>query len=257
MALSGHLSAFFINSTELSAGLTGMSGVIEVAELDTTAMGDNDQTRIAGLYNGTMAVNGMWDDDAAGMDTLIQSLVGTSDIEVTALLGLRAQGAAAFFGQGTLLRYPFDAPLDGLLAGSFDMAFDGQSLGRGLAPGFCIDYQTAVTASGNSATSVDYGVNAGGVADPNSNLGGLSMLHVFGARADSTLTVSVEDSTNDAAWATFDTFAAVTAVGQELIVSGATDQVDRYTRLAWTVADGVAPSGNWRFVVSFFRRVVS
>lgn len=253
MAISGHLSAFFINGVELTAGLTNISATLEVAELETTQFQNADRTRLgSGLYSGTMSVQGIWDDDANALDPLIQGLIGTSDVEITALLGLRASGAMAAFGVATVLSYPIDAPVDGLLTGSFELAFSGGAIGRSLALGFCLDYDAAVTLDGAGST-VDYGANAGGAADPNSNLGAISMLHVFtDAGGAETIDCEVQDSTNNSVWATFDTFAQLGAVGSELIYSGATDQMDRYVR----GEQDVSATGTWGVVISTLRIVL-
>ena len=83
-----------------------------------------------------------------------------------------------------------------------------------------------ITANGNQA-SYDAGAS--------SSAGGIGYLHIAGLSAGDTITVVIQDSADDAAWADLITFTldGSTITSERLTVAGT---VDRYTRAEYTVA---------------------
>lgn len=117
---------------DISDFITSVRGFLqEVAELETTAFGDADRTRIGGIGNSTFGIDGFWDDTTAvaspnpsGTDTVLNNLpgiVGTFNYVITAT----DAGTITYSGECLCLRYSIDAPVDGIITISADFAIDG------------------------------------------------------------------------------------------------------------------------------------
>lgn len=133
MALArGHEMAVRIDDSggtvrDISDFVTSLRGFLqETAQLETTAMGDEDRTFIGGIETATFGLDGFWDDQAvqaspspSGSDTVLQPIVGAVGT-FTFVITATDAGTITYTGECLCLRYTIDAPVDGILTFSAD-----------------------------------------------------------------------------------------------------------------------------------------
>lgn len=132
MTQAGHESVFQADDwrgtlTNISADVTAVRGYIvdETAELETSAFGDNDRTRIGGLETGAFGIDGHLEDtiDTASFHVLANALgrVLSTTFGPEGSVG----GDVRYNCEALLQRFTFNAPVDGLVTFSADFLRDG------------------------------------------------------------------------------------------------------------------------------------
>ena len=73
-----------VNSVDLTSHITSVSFTTSASELDTTAMGSDNVTRIGGLQDGSVSIEFLQDFDASEVYATLDALIGTvTTVEVT------------------------------------------------------------------------------------------------------------------------------------------------------------------------------
>ena len=77
-----------VNSVDLTDHVTSVTFASTAAELDTTAMGDSNVTRIGGLQDGSVSIEFLQDFDSGETYATLDALLGTvTTVEVTPTSG--------------------------------------------------------------------------------------------------------------------------------------------------------------------------
>lgn len=211
---------------------------------DTSTLGATSRTFYGGLGMATVNSEGLFDGDSVGppeaIDYILYNALGTESgvlyFPTGSTLGNPALGLHGVQGA-----YAITSPVEDMVAISLSIASN-----HGYERGISLQSHTsAVTTSGNGS-SYDSGI-VGGTA-----LGGTGFLQVIAHSGTTpTITVKIQDSANDSTWADLVTFTQVgDTIATERIELGATDQVDRYLRVLYTIA-GSSPS--YTFAAAFHR----
>lgn len=204
---------------------------LESEAVDDTTLGDNNRSNAIGLDVPGIQIEGYYDD--AVYDEALAYTIGTQDILVSVLRSGTA-GARAWFLKAMHASYE---PVKGSVGELAGFSAGGKASKSPIVRGKVLGYETALTATGNSA-SLQF---VGGVSSSQSLWAGL---HVFTIddNAGDTLDVVIE-SDNDAGFAsavTQITFDQMTDIGSQFkTVAGPI--TDDYFRASFTVA-GTTPS---------------
>lgn len=198
-----------------------------------------DKRYNVGRADASIAIEGYLDDTAdASHDAFKTISIGSS--LVTCALGNNAAPAvgdptASFDAQQ--VNYDVSPDLGALVTFTADMKARGNPIEWGV-----LLADTTVTANGNQA-SVDQTAQT--------TSGGVGYLHILNTSAGDTITVLIEDSTNDSTWATLITFTLDgTSADAERVATSTTETVDRYVRASYTVTGA---SISFPIVVAFKR----
>lgn len=248
----------YLNNANLSQILKSVSITASVEAPDTTVLGNSDVTRIAGVRDGSVSYDGLFDGTA--LSTASTASTGALDDRFNAALAASTQPIVT-------------VGLEGDTLGSRVRMFRQETMEY--VAGSPANDVVKVTAAGSMSTRQDYGVVLHALAartstsstltgwdsgyDSGTTGGGVAHLHVT---ADSTLTsvvVKVQhssaESASTASWADLITFSAFdestsALSAQRSTVSGT---VKRRTRaIISTFTGGTAKSAT--FAVSFARR---
>lgn len=197
----------------------------------STTFGNDDQTFVAGLGEGSLSIGGNF--DASTIDADLEGLIAAGVNPVTVGFGT-AIGARAFLFDGHLDDYSAQGPVNDLVRVSASFAGSGAvRFGVNL---HALEAETSTGAFG----SVDQTAQ--------STNGGVAQVHVT-AFSGTNVTLAIEDSANDADWANVATFTSITGTGSERITF--TGNVDQYVRANITagtfssITFTVALARNW------------
>lgn len=212
------------------------SGSADTAE--TSTFGTSSKTYIPGMKDGTASLEGLYDGVASAVDDVLTTALGAASDSVVSIYPQGdAQGAAGFAASGIESSYEVTAATeDAVMVSAEVQSTSGYDR--------VLSHKPLAQVSGNgNGTGIDYG-------SVSSLFGGVGYVHVTQHSGAATLTVKVQDSADNAAFADILTFTAGTVVTKERVALGATATVRRYTRALWTLASGTAT-----FQVGFHRRV--
>lgn len=240
-AVHGKGTKVLVNQYDLSSFLNEATTTKSADTAETTTFGAGSVTRIAGLGDGKIALKGLFDGSATGLDALVQPMVNGTDEVVTVAQGGYAIGASATIGQGLLENYETSSPVKDVVSASLDITSDGGlEVGRVLAGG-----RATANALTDNATGVD---NAAASAN-----GGIAVAHLTGyALVGGNVTVKVQHSTDNVTFVDLVTvLSAVTAVGSAIATVAAGTNVNRYLRAQITTTGS---SGSVTTTLSFARR---
>lgn len=222
----------------LSGYLKGWEHSTEREMADVTIEGDGGHKFIPGLDNGSLSLDGVFDNTAAagGQDESLDTARGAADASViTAAPDGFALGKRVIPISARESNYAASSPVGDAVTFAASWMSEGQ-----VDVGVALHDLTAETATGNGS-SVDNAVSSAN--------GGVANLHVTSASAADSLTVKVQHSPDDSVWADLITFtAATTTTAERLTVTGT---VDRYVRAIRTIS-GTDPS--FTYAVAFARR---
>ena len=255
---AGKGQSLWFNNANLGQILQSVTVTASVEALDTTVFGNNDHTKIAGLRDGSVNYEGLFDGTA--LSTASTASTGALDDRFNTALQASTQPIVTYGPEGDTLgyrarmwrqesmEYVAGSPANDVVKVSAAGAVSGRQ-----DFGVFLHALAARTSTSSTFTSVDSGYDAGTTG------GGVAHLHVT---ADSTLTsvvVKVQHSSaasaSTASWADLITFAAfdesTAAVSvQRSTVSGT---VKRRTRvIISTLTGGAGKSAT--FGVAFARR---
>ncbi len=215
-------AGLYIAQYDVSGDIQSVGNVSSpVTTLDVTGIDKEAPERLKGQIDGNITMTTFFNDDTDQVHDALSTLPRADRI-VTYCHRTAAVGDPAASMIGKQINYDLSRGQDGSLTFAVQAQANGYGLewGNLLTPGVRADGATAT-----DGDSFDHGSQT--------TFGIQAYLHVF-AIASGSATITVEDSADDAAWATVDTFSAVTAAGSERIQSGRTDTVDRYLRVTST-----------------------
>lgn len=244
---SGLGAGLFVSGNDISGDIGSLSsissptGTFEVTGIDKSAI-----ERLHGLKDGQINFQS-WFNDAAGQGYPVLSTLPTADRIVSYYHRTAAVGDPVASIIGKQIGYDPTRGADGSLSIETQALANGSGLEwcRSLTPGIRTD-----SAATNGATH-DYGATIGQTL-----FGAQAYLHVF-AFTGTDATITIQDSTDDLAWATLASFTEVSALGgantSERIETSRTETVDRYVRVITTTTGGFT---NLEFAVSFKKNLV-
>ena len=200
----------------------GGPALLEVTGIDKSAV-----ERLGGKRDGSIDFTAYFD-DAALLEHVALSPLPTADALLTYFRGTTLGNPAAGL-EAKQVNYDGSRGEDGSL--TFDV--------NAIANGYGIEFGRSLTAGvrtdtgATSGSSIDYGATIGQTL-----LGAQAYLQVFDFTGTD-VTVTVEDSTNDSAWASLVAFTAVTSgpTDERVATSGSTT-VDRYIRVTTSTTGG-------------------
>lgn len=210
------LTAFFRNSdTQRSAGA-----------YDTSVYGVGSKQYIAGLKDGRVSLDGIFDGDAAANDAVLAAALGVNDAILLRYpqgdaLGNAGQGCA-----GIVVGHNSQAPVDGVVSNMAEI----QASKAGVERVKSLLALSTLSAGTTNGTSIDdaAGSTAGasGFVEATAVGGGFT-----------TATIKIQHSTDNAVWVDLITFTAITAARakERLTVTGT---VNRYIRHTTTATGG-------------------
>jgi len=235
----GKDSRLLLDDLALSGYLKGWEHGTEREMADVTIEGDGGHKFLPGLDNGSLSLDGVFDNTAAadGQDEVLDTARGASSASViTAAPEGFAVGKRVIPISARESTYAVSSPVGDAVTFAASWMAEGQ-----VDVGVALHDLTAETATGNGA-SVD---NAASSAN-----GGVANLHVTAVSGTTpSATVKVQHSTDNSAWVDLITHTAATAkTAERLTVTGT---VNRYVRGTWTIT-GTTPS--FTFALAFARR---
>lgn len=214
---SGLGDSFFINQYDVSGDTNSLDSIsTELATLDVTGINKYANERIAGNSSAKMDFTTLFNTSAGQIHTALKSLV-TTDVQMTYLRG-NAIGNPAASIVGKQLSYDGTRGNDGDLKMKVSTVSNGYNLewGQQLTAGLRTDTTATNGASLDTLTSASFG--------------GQAYLHVT-AFTGTSVTITIQDSTNNSTWVDVASFTVVTAPGVQRLVTGSTEQFNRYVRV--------------------------
>lgn len=206
-----------------------LTGTIDM-DPNVTVYGAEDYSHMPGLGSGSLTIDGVFD----------TTYTGTVDdyAKTAGKVAVLCHGGAALSGLGKMLvarksLFTHSSSVAGAVLFRLELTADA-----GVDSGVIL-HVGAETVAGEE-TSHDSGAS--------SAAGGAAYL-VCTAFSGTDLTVTVEDSADDAAWATLATFTQLTGVSSERVIVSGT--VGRYLRAEWSTSAGFTSA---TFLVGFARR---
>ena len=180
---------------------------------DTTTLDDTAKEYTRGILNGTATLTGLYDDTATTIDAILNTAFAGSGVVMTIGPAKDTIGRVAYMLLAQKGSYKIPIRMEEIVGLEAEITADGP-----LDRGIWLHALGAETATVNSA-SVD------NVSQ--STNGGVAHLHVTATTVD-TVTIKIQDSANDIAWADIATFTAVTGTTSERVVISGT--IRQYTR---------------------------
>lgn len=239
MAQHGKDTALLVDQYNLSAFFNSSDWGRSAETHETTTYGASAKTYQAGLKDGSLSVEGLFDAGVGASDAVLSAALGATGGQLISLL---LQGPALMGGRVKLARaletgYDISNPTSDIVSVSAEFQPDG-----GLWGGVLLSPLTAKTATGNGATQDD----AAATTD-----GWVANLHCTAvAGTTPTNTVKVQHSTDGTTWVDLGTFTQLTGAGAQQL-SGA-GIVNRYVRAIHTIGGTGGPS--FTFALAFARK---
>ena len=211
----GRLTTVLANEFDLSSRVTKAAMSRDKQAVSVTGMGVDDEEFISGLMGASLTLGGPWDDAAGQNEVFFNAQLGTTTVFTVGIDGADASGD---FG---------------------NRCFMIETLTNDYAPRVAHNDAVRFSAGGPAASAARSGgrllhptVAETGTADfassdmlASSAFGGQAHLHVLAYSGGGSVTIKVQDSADDSAWADLITFGSVTAVGTErATVAGTVDQ---------------------------------
>ncbi len=219
----------------LTGYLTQHTASKTVQIVDVTTYGSDDRVFLAGVEEGALSINGLFDAAASASDVELHSALGASTGKIlTVGYGGLTIGNRTAMLQARETSYNINGSVQDAVRLAATFQADG-----GIDRGVALHDLTAETGTGNYS-SVD---NTASTAN-----GSLAHLHVS-AFTGTDCTIKVQHSTDDAIWSDLITFTTVSGVTQERSTSAGT--VNRYVRAAITAGTFTSVT----FAVSFARNL--
>lgn len=236
-------SRLFFNKKHLSGSIKSWNAGGKRGYGETTSLLDSGTKGIPGLMEGSLKIDGMFEQDAIN-DAIHETVMNAINVDNGGLCTITPAGivlgSPAFICRADISNYEVQAGINDIVSVAIEGTPDD-----GIDWGVILHAHNAVTATSND-TSVDNGVTLGATAN-----GGVASLHVTAASGTTpTGTFKVQHSTDNSVWTDLITFTAVAGLAtyEYKTVSGT---VNRYIRCLYTIG-GTTPS--YTFLMSFARR---
>lgn len=220
-------SRLLVNERHLSGQITSWTAGGTKNLSETTTLLDEGTRFVAGLVEGTLSINGLFDSAAGSLhDTMSTAFkAGDGDLLVTAAPAGLTVGMPAICAVAHTTSFATESPV----ADAVSLSIEGQP-DDGVDFGVLLHGHTAETATG-TGTDVDLGAATGK---------GVAFLHVTNvAGTTPSLTCKVQHSADSNTWVDLLTFTAATAATRARKV--ASGPVSRHVRATWTIS-GTTPS---------------
>ena len=232
--VAGRRAKVLIGEFDLSAFLNNASAARTADLADVSVFGDTDRDFLKTMQAATVTLSGFIDTVAGATEPVLSSfLTGTSTRAVSIFWDADAIGSPGICGAGWEGSYEDSAPVDGVQAIAANLTFTGQ-----------VDRAVSLHALGAETGTGSYTAVDGGASSSN---GAVANLHVTAAGSSGTGTVVVQDSADNATFATIGTFSNFTAATSQTIYIAGT--IRRYVRANLTSARNTQT-----FAVAFGRR---
>lgn len=247
----GKATGVAVEGSDLTAYFSTADTTAEVAVPETTTFGNDSRTYIVGHRDGSVALTGFWDGSANAVDEVLSGVLGTEDgAHVFVQQGLAATvnpgDYSVTFAKCESTSYEVTTPVDGVVAVSFEAQADGGLYGGvGL---HTIDGGTKLGDFVTNGQSLDLSSHDNGASTAN---GYVAQLHVVLNGLDGNLVVTIEDSADNAVFATLDTFTTVGAGTTTAEQISGTGTVNRYVRI--NIDTTAATAGSCEVAVGFAR----
>jgi len=232
MAKPGRKARIFLDKYEITGYLNSVTLAMSVGMEEDTVFQESSSTFTPTLKSWTLDEGGFFEKD---FDGYLNSYLGLENKPHSfAIEGAAAVGDVVYSGTGPIeTSYELSSPVGALITASISLQGSGD-----LERTKTLRYSSE-TASG-TGDILDWGSSG--------TEGAAGYLHVVGRRTDSTLVVTIQDSPDQTTWTDLITFSSTTDITAER--QDVTGSVDQYLRAIWTVTDGAAPSGSWKFLVT-------
>lgn len=229
--LSGSASVVWCNGYDLSSYFKKASAPGMADVYDTTTFGKTSKTKIPGLKDSSLALEGLFEGTADAVDQVLAAALGAATNSLWSLgIGAGSLGTRSRHMAAVTAKYDVQAPVDGVVTATAE----AQS-STGPEPGIILKAKTEDPAGTTNGTSVD---NAAATTN-----GATAILHAFATGGGFTTgTVKVQDSADDSSWADIITFTAVTVApaSERIEITGT---VRRYTRVVDDATGGTFTIG--------------
>lgn len=228
-------SRVFINSAHVSGYMNHFKCDYSRTFSDVSNALSTGTQWLPGLIGGSIAVDGMYNDAAGSLSTVMQAAIGTDNGELVTLCPAgTALGTPCFMAICDPSEITIDAKVtDAVMVKTTGAPDDGIDMG------IVLHTFQAETATANG-TGVD---NAASTAN-----GGVGLLHLTTFSGLTNIIVKIDHSTDNVTFTNLITFS--TAVGVTQQRSTVSGTVNRYLRASWTVTG----TGSASFIASFARR---
>lgn len=212
MSQAGYVGVALANELDVSSYHTRLNVSVTRAAADLSPYGTRPKTYLAGQADGSYALAGNWNDDAAA-DLELATNLGADVVISFFPAGAGAIGNAAFLVNGLENGYNITSQVTDAVRHAVSGVAKPAHMGGQLLHAL-------------GAASVGASASADGAAS--SSFGGVAHLHLT-AFSGTSITVDLEDSANDSTFAALASFAAKTGVSHERITFAGV--VERYVRV--------------------------
>lgn len=217
MAFSHGTSAdIYVNGRDLAAYFRAveMGGMADVVE--TTTFGDTAKDYIAGIRDGSVSVEGLFDGATSAVDEVLNTALGSAanSIWVYFPQGETALGDIGYGMTAVATNYSVASPADGVVSVTGEaQAAVGRERGKTL------HVLGAETTTGNGTSNDNAAATTAGAS---------AYIHCT-AFTGTSITVTIQDSADNSSFATIGTFTAIAAAGssERIAIAG---NVRRYVR---------------------------
>lgn len=241
MALvSGVTMKVLIDQYDMSAYFRSISPSSTRGMYDTTAFGSTSKTSVPGFVEGSIDIEGFFEDTAtlSAPDNIFNAIEASTTVPLVSIApaGL-AVGKRVYLMQAHEATHSVKAVVDALVLNSASFkSNNGYDFGVSLHDSMFSEPEDNVAASVDNL-----------VSSANGGVGFVHLLDIAGTLP--TVTFKIQHSTNNSTWVDLITFTTQSVAGA--LRSTVTGTVNRYVRAVWTMGGSV--DGAF-FVVTFARR---
>jgi len=212
--IHGKGASVLVGAYDLSAFLNNVDTAATADTAEVSTFGDASKAYIPGLKDATLSLSGFFDGAASAVDEVLQAAIGGSRVITVVPAGSSVIGNRAQLGQAIETSYNVTAPV----ADAVTISAEAQ-VSNGLLGGILLADLVARTVAGTTAANDNTSSTANGAT---------ATLHCT-AFTGTDITIKVQHSADNIAWADLITFTQLTAEGSEL--KSATGTVNRYLRV--------------------------
>jgi hypothetical protein len=211
----GKSTGVLFDEFDLSTYFNQVNAGRSIQAVNTTTFTNDDKNYIAGLEEGSISLQGLWDGSANAADEELDAAIGTEAIITVCPQGLATLGNKAIMLKGEHISYQIRSTVNDAVR----IVAGGTADGGVRTSGVLLQPLEAETTTFNG-TAVDSGAS--------SAFGGVGQIHVT-AFSGTDATVKIQDSSNGTDFSDLITFTSITGVTAErLTVTGTVDQHIRF-----------------------------
>lgn len=223
----GKNAKVLIGEHDLSSSFKEFTASTNIDMAETSAFGNTNKTYVQGLGDASISINGMFSGGTDEVDDVLgATLAATGTLPVTIAPSGYGIGKRAFGLGAQTASYEITGSIGDVVAVGAQFQAAENSGGKS---GVLLTASASLSASGNQASQDQAAATTNGA---------YALLHVTANTRDADVTVTIEDSADNSAWATIGTFTVVSAAdltSEYLAIAGT---VRRYVRAVVTLAAG-------------------